>query len=176
MSEGNPIEKIAGVISNNDSDVMNDINICINDTDTYFRNNIVDYDERGITPESIEEGGIEEEEIRWLGMIDILEKYGYICEIDTSSFLEDFIDTVQDFNSTKSNNLPINADWFDEDADIFEWCEVLDSNWSSEGCCIANIEFSGDDLVLFPCLLEQLEELNGYAEEAGYSIKHAKDA
>ena len=144
--------------------------------DTYFKNNIVDYDERGITQEIIEEDGIEEEEIRWLGMIDILEKYGYVCEVDTSEFLEDFIDAVQDFNGTKSNNLPINADWFDEDADTFEWCEVLDGNWSSEGFCIADIEFSGDDFVLFPCPLEQLEELNRYAEEAGYSIKHAKDA
>lgn len=53
---------------------------------------------------------------------------------------------------------------------------MLDGNWASEGYCIANIEFDGDDLVLFPCPLELLEELNGYAKEAGYSIKHAKDA
>ncbi len=122
MSEKNPIEKIARVISNNDADVMKDIDICVNDTNTYFKNNTVDYDERGITPKNIEEGEIEEEEIRWLGMIDILQKYGYVCEVDTSGFLEDFIDTVQDFNGTKSNNLPINADWFDEYADTFEWC------------------------------------------------------
>ncbi len=176
MPEKNAIEKIAKIISNDDNDVMDDINICVNDTDTYFKNNIVDYDERGITPEDIEEGEVEEDGIRWLGMIDILQKYGYVCEIDTSEFLEDFIDVVQDFNSTKVYNLPINADWFDEDADTFEWCEVLDGNWASEGYCIANIEFDGDDLVLFPCPLELLEELNGYAKEAGYSIKHAKDA
>lgn len=176
MSEESPILKIAKIISNDDTDVIKDINICINDTDTYFKNNIIDYDERGITPEDIEAGEIEEDEIRWLGMIDILEKYGYVCEADTSEFLEDFIDTVQDFNGTKSYNLPINADWFDEDADTFEWCEVLDENWASEGFCIADIEFDGDDLVLFPCSLELLEELNGYAKAAGYSIKYAKDA
>lgn len=176
MSEENPIGKIAKVISNNDADVMKDIYICINDTDTYFKNNTTNYDERGITLEDIEKGEIEKDDIRWLGMIDILQEYGYVCEVDTSEFLEDFIDVVQDFNATKNNNLPINADWFDEDADTFEWCEVLDGNWAPEGYCIADIEFDGDDLVLFPCPLEQLEELNGYAEEAGYSIKHAKDA
>lgn len=176
MPNENPIVKIAKIVSNDDADVMKDIDICVNDTDTYFKNNTVDYDERGITPEDVEEGEIEEDEIRWLGMIDILQKYGYVCEVDTSDFLEDFIDTVQDFNATKNCNLTINEDWFDEEADIFEWCEVLDGNWVSEGFCIADIEFDGDDLVLFPCPLEQLEELNGYAQTAGYSIKHAKDA
>ncbi len=122
MSEESPIIKIAKIISNDDTDVIKDINICVNDTDTYFKNNTVDYDERGITPEDWEEGEIE------------------------------------------------------EDADTFEWCEVLDENWASEGFCIADIEFDGDGLVLFPCSLEQLEELNGYAQTAGYSIKHAKDA
>ena len=170
-----PIQKIAKVISNN-NEVMEDIDICVNDTDTYFKNNIADYDERGITPEDVQEGEIGEDEIKWLGMIDILQKYGYVCEIDTSSFLEDFIDTIQDFNGTKNNNLTISAVWFDEDAEIYEWCEVLDENWASEGYCIADIEFDGDDFVLFPCPLEQLEELNRYASEAGYSVKHAKDA
>ena len=176
MSEESPIIKNSKDNFNDDTDVIKDINVCINDTDTYFKNNTVDYDERGITPEDWEEGEIEEDGIRWLGMIDILQKYGYVCEVDTSEFLEDFIDAVQDFNGTKSYNLPINADWFDEDADTFEWCEVLDENWASEGFCIADIEFDGDDLVLFPCSLEQLEELNGYAQTMGYSIKHAKDA
>ncbi len=92
MSEESPIIKIAKIISNDDTDVIKDINVCINDTDTYFKNNTVDYDERGITPEDWEEGEIEEDRIRWLGMIDILQKYGYVCEVDTSEFLKDFID------------------------------------------------------------------------------------
>ena len=108
-------------------------------------------------------------------MLDILQKYNYAWEVDTSDFLEDFIDTVQDFNETKSNNLPINEDWFDEDAEIFEWCKVLDGYWASEGYCIADIEFSGDDLFLFPCPIDQLEELNSLAEEEGYSIGYAKN-
>ena len=54
-------------------------------------------------------------------------------------------------------DLPINADWFDEDADTFEWCEVLDENWASEGFCIADIEFDGDDLVYkLPVYLDML--------------------
>ena len=56
MSEESPIIKIAKIISNDDTDVIKDINVCINDTDTYFKNNTVDYDERGITPEDWEEG------------------------------------------------------------------------------------------------------------------------
>lgn len=176
MPEQYPVTKIAEIISNNDADVMKDINICVNNTDTYFKDHAGDYDERGITMEDIEKGETEKDEIIWLGMIDILEKYGYVCEVDTSSFLEDFIEIVQDFNGTKANNLPINTDWFDEDAEIFEWCEVLDGNWALEGYCIADIGFGGDDLVLFPCPPEQLEELNSYAQQAGYSIGYARNA
>lgn len=175
MPEKCPIEKIAEIISNNDADVMKEIDICVHDTDTYFKDNAVNYEERGITTEVIKEAEIEEDELRWLGMLDILQKYNYAWEVDTSDFLEDFIDTVQDFNGTKSNNLPINEDWFDEDAEIFEWCEVLDGYWASEGYCIADIEFDGDDLFLFPCPIEQLEELNRLAEEEGYSIGYAKN-
>ncbi len=98
MPETCPIEKIAEIISNNDTDVMKEIDICVHNTDTYFKDNAVNYEERGITMEVIEKAGIEEDEIRWLGMLDILQKYNYAWEVDTSDFLEDFIDTVQDLD------------------------------------------------------------------------------
>ena len=66
MPEQYPIIKIAEIISNNDADVMKDINICVSNTDTYFKDHAGDYDERGITAKDIEKGEVAKDEIIWL--------------------------------------------------------------------------------------------------------------
>ena len=65
--------------------------------------------------------------------------------------------------------------WTNRCSDWMQTFEVLDGKWASQGFCIADIDFGGDDYLLFPCPVNILEKLDNLAQKAGYSIDYAKN-
>ena len=111
--------------------------------------------------------------VQWLGMVDILIKNNYVCERDYKDELEDFLYFVQELKGIKSNDLTLEEDWFEENADITDWCSIIDSKWASEGMCIAAIDIDSDSYVIFPCKINVLQNLQEYAEETEFGIERA---
>lgn len=167
----NPVMVISGIITCEDSLVMEEIKELVADTKAYFDTHREQYEERGID----EFDDMEENEACWLGMVDILEKNEYVCERDYKDEKEDFITFVSRLNGVKQASLSLNEDILDEEADVQKWCDVIDRNWEENGYCIAAIDIGSDSYVLFPAKLKELSRLNKNAEKAGYRICDAKE-
>lgn len=174
MKNENPIYKIAAEISNNNMAVLEEANKCLSDTKKYFSENEEQYEERGITRDVMEDEG--EELIQWIGMVDLLFKYHYVCERDWKDELEDFLYFMRELEGVKSNHLPLEEDWFDEKDDIAKWCGIIDRKWASQGMCAAAIDIDSDSYVIFPCDITVLKKLQEYAEETDFGIGRASEA
>lgn len=173
MPDKSPIEEIAEIISGNDQKVMELVKSCVYNTEEYFKDNTSRYENHGIYIDN--KKSYKEYNIPWIGMNDILEDNGYVYGIDSSSYLEDYIDAIESCKAFGLNGLSINEEWFDEEDEILSWFEVLDEKWADQGFCIADIGSDGDDYLLFPCPVNILEKLDSLAQKAGYSIDYAKN-
>lgn len=163
---------IGKAISTDDKVVTAEIEKCVTDTEAYFEENEERFGERGMEPEDMEE---DVEEVRWIALVDILEVNGYVCERDWKDELEDFVQFVGNLKGTKSRELPIDLEWFDEDGDVAEWCKVLDAKWADKGVCVAAIDIESDSYVLFPYEVGKLGELCELAEALERRIDMAKN-
>lgn len=163
---------IGKAISTDDKVVTAEIEKCVTDTEAYFEENEERFEERGMEPEDMEENV---EEVRWIALVDILEVNGYVCERDWKDELEDFVQFVGNLKGTKSRELPIDLEWFDEDGDVAEWCKVLDEKWADKGVCVAAIDIESDSYVLFPYEVGKLGELCELAEALERRIDMAKN-
>lgn len=163
------IIKIAGIISGEDDIVMKEAAECVASPEMFFKKHIEKYQERGI------EVMVDSSQIQWLGLVDILDKYHYVCERDWSDEKEDFFYFVRQLKGMNRYQLPLEEEWLEEDGDVAEWCTVLDEKWEGKRVCMAALDIESDSYVLFPCKLEELEELGGYGEEIGHRIDFAKD-
>ena len=163
---------IGEAISSGDSAVMAEIEKCVKDTEAYFEENEERFEERGIEQEDAEDDA---EEVRWIALVDILEVNGYVCERDWKDELEDFVYFLGNLKGTKSRELPIDSEWFDEDDDVARWCEILDEKWADKGVCVAAIDIESDSYVLFPYEVKKLSELSELAETLERRIDVAKN-
>ena len=164
--------EIGKAISADDKVVAAEIEKCVKDTEAYFEENEERFEERGMEQEDMEEDA---EEVRWIALVDILEVNGYVCERDWKDELEDFVQFVGNLKGTKSRELPIKFEWFDEDGDVAEWCKVLDEKWADKGVCVAAIDIESDSYVLFPYEVEELGKLCELAEALERRIDMAKN-
>ncbi|MCI8428586.1 MAG: hypothetical protein HFJ03_13790 [Lachnospira sp.] len=171
MSVGSAIIELAKRISNEDKAVLDEVTFCVTDIKKYFNENIEQYDNRFI--EQFEDE--EEHTLCWLGMVDILEKNGYVCERDWKDEKEDFIYFVSELKGMSENGLILDENWLDEDDDITAWGEIIDEKWENDGFCLASIDIESDSFVLFPARVSDLETLDKLAKEAGFRIDHASE-
>ena len=165
---GPTLLEIARIISSGDEAVLCDITACIANPDNWFMAHQDQYEERCIrSPDN-------PELIQWLGLVDILEEHGWVCERDWKDELEDFSYFVQNLHGFQKLGLELDPDWLDEDEDISAWCGVLTEKWASLGVRIATIGIDSDSYVLFPATAPQFDELQRLAGEIGQCIDAAE--
>lgn len=70
---------------------------------------------------------------------------------------------MQELRGIKDNHLPLDEDWFDEDAEITDWCGVIDGKRASQNMCVAAIDIESDSYVLFLCNINVLHKILQYA-------------
>ena len=158
--------EIAAIISNGDEAVLQEVAACTSDPAGYFAAHQERYEERGVdAPDDL---GL----VQWLGLVDILEEHGWVCERDWKDELEDFSYFVQNLHGFQQLGLELDPDWLDEDEDISAWCGVLTEKW--EGVCVAAIDIDSDSYVLFPTSTAQLADLQRLAGEIGHRIDAAE--
>ena len=163
---GPNVLEIAKLISSGDETVLKDVTACTEDPANWFTAHQDRYGERGVDSAS------DPDLIQWLGLVDILEEYGWVCERDWKDELEDFLFFLQNLKGYQALQLTLDPDWFDEDDDISAWCGILSEKW--EGVCVAAIDIDSDSYVLFPVAFPQLAQLQKLAEEIGHRIVAAE--
>lgn len=76
--------EIARIISDGDEAVLKEMSGCLTDTEAFYEARRERYEERCV------DAGDDPLKIRLLGLVDILEEHGYVCERDWKDEKEDF--------------------------------------------------------------------------------------
>ena len=163
---GPNVLEIAKLISSGDEAVLKDVTACTEDPANWFAAHQDRYAERCILSPD------DPEAIQWLGLVDILEEHGWVCERDWKDELEDFSYFVQNLHGFQKLGLSLDPDWLDEDEDIPAWCGVLTEKW--EGACVAAIDIDSDSYVLFLTSAAHFADLQRLAGEIGHRIDAAE--
>jgi hypothetical protein len=167
-SIGPTVAEIARIISSGDEAVLRDITACTEDPASWFTAHQNRYEERGV--DSVGDLDL----VQWLGLVDILEEHGWVCERDWKDELEDFSYFLQNLHGFQKLGLELDPDWLDEDEDISAWCGVLTEKWAVQGVRIAAIGIDSDSYVLFPATAPQFDELQRLAGEIDQCIDAAE--
>ncbi len=163
---GPALVEIARMITNGDEAVLREAAACAQDPKGWFAAHQERYEERGVdSPDDLDS-------VQWLGLVDLLEEHGWVCERDWQDELEDFLYFLENLKGFRALGLELDESWFDEEDDIPAWCTILTEKW--EGVCVAAIDIDSDSYVLFPIAAPQLAQLQKLAEEIGHRIDAAE--
>ena len=170
--------KIAGIISNNDSDVLTEVEECIDNIEAYVSTHIEEY-------------------VQWLGMVNCLIRNNYVYETDDNVQLTDFGWEFKNLRGFKEYGLTLDRKFLDDsysidrydlnedDEDVFDyeddedlmeddnivgWCKYLDNKWADENVCVGMIGINSDVYVIFPIDCDVLEQLEDLADSIGRHI------
>ena len=177
--------KIAQLISNNDSDVIIEVEECIDDIQKYVATHLEEYEDRSMTLEDDSE-----EDLQWLGMVNCLIRNNYVYETDDNVQITEFGWDLKNLCGFKEYGLSLDSKFLDvdygvdrydineDDEDVFDydeeedfieddniigWCKYLDNKWADENVCIGMININSDSYIIFPIdcdVLEELEDLS----------------
>lgn len=178
--------KIAQLISNNDSDVIIEVEECIDDIQKYVATHLEEYEDRSMTLEDDSE-----EDLQWLGMVNCLIRNNYVYETDDNVQITEFGWELKNLCSFKEYGLSLDSKFLDvdygvdrydineddeevfdydeeedfiEDDNIIGWCKYLDNKWADENVCIGMININSDSYIIFPIDCDVLEELEDLAD------------
>lgn len=176
--------KIAKLITENDTDVVEEVKACISDIQAYMDMHLEEFEEFCLNLDSYSE-----EDLQWIGMVNCLRYNNYIAEfaddvnitdfgwglkslknferfnldLDTQFQNEDYgIERYDGYEDDDDNYSYDSEDEFLESDDIVSWCKTLDSKWADEDICLGMIDIENDKYLIFPVevkVLEQLEDL-----------------
>ncbi|HJG08053.1 hypothetical protein B5F82_05125 [Megamonas hypermegale] len=178
--------KIAQLISNNDSDVIIEVEECIDDIQKYVATHLEEYEDRSMTLEDDSE-----EDLQWLGMVNCLIRNNYVYETDDNVQITEFGWELKNLCGFKEYGLSLDSKFLDvdygvdrydineDDEDVFDydeeedfieddniigWCKYLDNKWADENVCIGMININSDSYIIFPIDCDVLEELEDLAD------------
>ena len=184
--------KIAGIISNNDSDVLTEVEECIDNIEAYVSTHIEEYEDRSMTLEDDST-----EDLQLLGMVNCLIRNNYVYETDDNVQLTDFGWEFKNLRGFKEYGLTLDRKFLDDsysldrydlnedDEDVFDyeddedlmeddnivgWCKYLDNKWADENVCVGMIGINSDVYVIFPIDCDVLEQLEDLADSIGRHI------
>ena len=178
--------KIAQLISNNDSDVIIEVEECIDDIQKYVATHLEEYEDRSMTLKDDSE-----EDLQWLGMVNCLIRNNYVYETDDNVQITEFGWELKNLCGFKEYGLSLDSKFLDvdygvdrydineddeevfdydeeedfiEDDNIIGWCKYLDNKWADENVCIGMININSDSYIIFPIDCDVLEELEDLAD------------
>lgn len=160
---------IVKIVSFDNAEIFEQARQCVENTAEYYDSHVSYYQERGISGE--EEISL----LKWIGCIDILINYGYVCECDYKEEKEDFISAVSALKGIDALQVNIEESLLDEKQSVPQWCETLDEKWKASGCVLAAFDIDSDSYVMFPCRRDKLEKLSRLAQGFGRRIDLAEN-
>lgn len=164
MNTNETFVKVVEIISNNDEAVVKQAKECVTDIEGYFNAHAKAYDERGI--EEIEN----ENDTKWLGIVDILIEHSFACEVDYSVEVEDFLFALNETKRMADVEIVLDEDELDEEGEVTEWCHVIDQKLADQHYCLASMDIDSDSYVIFMIKTSEFDELVEITEAVGYRI------
>ena len=114
-------------------------------------------------------------EEQWETTTEVLIKSKYVCECDEEKERNDFLKMVEETVIVKENKLSIIKNNLDEDGGFLEWCEALEEQWQDMGYCMTVYERENANEVVFPCKVENVEEITELGKELCINIVTVAD-
>ncbi len=93
-------------------------------------------------------------------------------EFDYSVELEDFIYGIRQINR---DSLAVDEEALDEDADITQWLETLNTAWMESGVVIAGMDIDSDSYCVCMITRDVFEKIIFLAEKTGHRIALAQE-
>lgn len=165
----NDLLEIVRIVSFNNMTILKSAQECIENTSEFYKNHIIDYEERGLSSED------ENSYLQWIGCVDLLLSNNYVCECDWKENKDEFVSNISTLQGMNLLSLKINNKWFDEGRQITQWCATLDDKWKKSNCVLAAFDIDSDSYVMFICKLTDMETLSALADSFGYRIDYAKN-
>lgn len=181
---------IAQIISNNDNDIIAELNECINNIEMYGQEHIEEFEERNITIKYDTP-----EDLQWLSLINILVRNNYVMQIQENCTITDFGWNLRSLRTFKEYGLSLDSKFIEDDyaldlydyneddayeyydkeeiiddEGIISWCKYLDNKWFDEDICLGMFGIGEDIFTLFLISEDELEELEDLADNLGKII------
>ena len=160
---------ISDIIAPGDATVQKLVEEVVADPAGVFRSGRYHLEERGMEEDF-------EDEIRWLGMVEILLEHGYACELDYKEPPDEFVSAVTRLKGIGQHGLTIDETKLEDGKYISDWCFVIDRQWEEKDCCMGCIDIESDSYVLFPCTNAELETLIEIAADMDRVINYGGDS
>ncbi len=128
----------------------------------YYTDNAERYAER-----FIEGNDVDDDEIRWIGIIDELLASNKGWGFDFSFYLEDFTECLE---SILLEGVSLDGISLDEDDDITGWAKAINDSWESSGFVFAALEIDADEFDTFVCTKNDYGKLTALATKIGHRI------
>ncbi len=109
-------------------------------------------------------------EIWLLGLVDVLIKQHYACELDWKETIDEFAESVSELFVVRTEGLPVEQFGLFEDDDVEIWLERVNKAWQPLGFVLLTIDIDSDCYVLIPARCEFLPDIQEIALEAGIKV------
>lgn len=181
--ENHPFIHIIRSITSDDSTLIDEMKECLREPLEYVKKHYETFEEVGIVDDGIleEDENIEEDdlpdidEISWFTLFNLLVEHEYVAELDWKEELSDVIEVLQSLVGVKGRKLAIKTEWFERNAEMVEWFEILDDKWSQTGIALYGLDMDSDSYAVFPYSIKEAKQLIKEAEKMGCRISLAKD-
>lgn len=162
-------EILVNCITNKDEKVLAEVKDCITATVDYAEKHQERYEMRGIDIVQ------DEEELQWIGLVDILIENGYAEEFDWKCEKEEF-ELLFKLRQFEKLYPTLSKPELDETGNIESWCSVIDRKWKADKVCVAQLDIDSDSYVVFPIDKSILNTVSKKAGEIGQVIKQIIEA
>ncbi len=159
--------EIADRISENNPSVHAAMTECLENTAAYAEKYAERYAERGIDGKTCDR-----DTLCWIAMVDELEASGDVVEIDSNSYLEDFLWAIQQLRTAK--DLDFSGLHLSEDGDVYEWYATCNVFLQEKGMLFCGIDIDSDDIELILVTTVVYDKISVLAKRAGHRIVPAE--
>lgn len=158
------ISEIAALITNNDLEVMKNINSCIENLEEYIKVNSDRYNQRG----NLKNCNIDK--LCWLALNDELGALDYLLSVDCNDDLEQFLWTLESIKTYCLIDIDISSLNFNENENVESWGKEINNALNGKAyVCMVDIDSDSYELIIISA--EIYKKISKIAENNGHSIK-----
>lgn len=134
-------------ITQNNESALEEMTRCLKEPEKFFDCNSEKYEDRDI---DLDDFDLDESEFYWLSMVNILEDYGYLVEIDWKSSSDEFLPLLQEIAETKNYSVFADLPFIDDELPTNEALSSLNNMLKSSGKLLICLDIDSDcyDLTL----------------------------
>ncbi|MBQ8297778.1 MAG: hypothetical protein IJX77_08360 [Ruminococcus sp.] len=158
------IAEITKLISDDDTEVMNKIALCIDDISNYAELNSGKYKERGI-----DINNCDNDTLGWICMIDKLEENGYLFSVDHNCEAVDLLWALSQIKTYDLIKDAVSELELDKSKDIEAWAEEI--NLAISGALVCMIDIDSDSYELIIVSHDVYDKISVIAQNKGHSIE-----